>query len=151
MTALFESNPRARIDRGFELDVSLRADGRPAAVRPRLRLPFVAIGHASALADALAVITASLVGGAGYQITINQTAGHLGTLAGVGIVAALLHGLIGQSLGLYQIRAILSFRRNVREIVGIWIAVSLVLTLLAFLMKVGAEFSRGSIVCFCAL
>ena len=151
MAALFEPNAKARINPDFELDVSGGEDGPSAAVRSRFRLPFGAIGHASALADAVAVIVASLVGGTGYQIAVYQTAGHLGTLAGVGIVAALLQGLIGQSLALYQIRAILSFRRNVREIVGIWIAVSLLLTSLAFLMKVGAEFSRGSIVCFCAL
>jgi Undecaprenyl-phosphate glucose phosphotransferase len=151
MTALFEPNAKARIGRDLDLDVSVRKDGPPAAVRSRFRLPFGAIGHASALADAVAVVVASLVGGAGYQIAVNQTAGHLGTLAGVGIVAALLHGLIGQSRALYQLGAILSFRRSVRETVGIWIAVSLLLTLLAFLMKVGAEFSRGSIVCFCWL
>jgi hypothetical protein len=143
MTALFEPNAKARIVRDFDLDVSVRKDGPPAAVRSRFRLPFGAIGHASALADAVAVVVASLVGGAGYQIAVNQTAGHLGTLAGVGIVAALLHGLIGQSRALYQLGAILSFRRSARETVGIWIAVSLLLTLLAFLMKVGAEFSRG--------
>lgn len=151
MTALFESNAKARIDRDFDLDVPVGNDVSSAAVRSRFRLPFGAIGHVSALADALAVVVASLVGGAGYQVVVYQTAGHLGTLIGVGIVAALLQGLIGQTLALYQIRAILSFRKNVREIVGIWIAVSLLLTLLAFLMKVGAEFSRGSIVCFCAL
>jgi Undecaprenyl-phosphate glucose phosphotransferase len=151
MAALFEPNAKARINPDFELDVSTREDGPSAAVRSRFRLPFGAIGHASALADAVVVVVASLVGGAGYQVAVYQTAGHLGTLAGVGIVAAVLQGLIGQSLALYQIRAILSFRRNVREIVGIWIAVSLLLTSLAFLMKVGAEFSRGSIVCFCAL
>jgi undecaprenyl-phosphate galactose phosphotransferase/putative colanic acid biosynthesis UDP-glucose lipid carrier transferase len=151
MTALFESNAKARIDRDFDLDVAVGQDGSSTAVRPRFRLPFSAIGHASALADALAVVVASLVGGAGYQIAVYQTSGHLGTLIGVGIVAALLQGLIGQTLALYQIRAILSFRKTVREIVGIWLAVSLLLTLLAFLMKVGAEFSRGSIVCFCVL
>src|SRR5690349_10420081 len=149
MKALFERSAKARIDPDFELGVS---QGGPAAAVPsRFRFPFGAIGHASAMVDALAVVVASLVGGAGYQIVVYQSAGHLGTLAAVGIVAALLHGLIGQSLALYQIRAILAFRRNIREIVGIWIAVTLLLTLLAFLMKVGAEFSRGSIVCFSAL
>jgi Undecaprenyl-phosphate glucose phosphotransferase len=151
MTALLEPSAKARIIPDFDLDVSARKDGPPAAARPRFRLPFGAIGHASALADAVAVILASLIGGAGYQIAVNQTAGSLGTLAGVGIVAALLHGLIGQALALYQIRAILSFRRNIRETVGIWVAVSLLLTLLAFMMKVGAEYSRGSIICFCWL
>jgi Undecaprenyl-phosphate glucose phosphotransferase len=151
MKALFERSAKARIDPDFDLGVSA-GGGRPAAAVPsRFRFPFGAIGHASALVDAIAMVVASMVGGAGYQIVVYQSAGHLGTLAGVGIVAALLQGLIGQSLALYQIRAILSFRKNVREIVGIWIAVTLLLTLLAFLMKVGAEFSRGSIVCFSAL
>jgi len=155
MTALFDSSAKTRMDtradRDFDRDVAVGADGSSAAARPRFRLPFRAIGHASALADATAIVVASLAGGAGYQIAVYQAAGHLGTLLGVGIVAALLQVLIGQTLALYQIRAILAFRKTIREVVGIWIAVSLLLTLLAFLMKVGAEYSRGSIVCFCVL
>jgi len=151
MTALFDSSAKTRTNQDFDLDVAVEGEGSSAAVRPRFRLPFGAIGHASALADASAIVVASLVGGAGYQIAVYETAGHLGTLIGVGIVAALLQVLIGQTLALYQIRAILSFRKSIREVVGIWIAVSLLLTLLAFLMKVGADYSRGSIVCFCAL
>ena len=84
-------------------------------------------------------------------MVINQSIGNVRALAGAGIAAALLHGLFGQLLALYQVAAVLSFRRNVREIVGIWATVSLLLTLLAFLMKVGADFSRGSIVCFSGL
>jgi Undecaprenyl-phosphate glucose phosphotransferase len=153
MTALFEPrlDVRARFDPDIDGDVAVERIGPSAAVRPRFRFPFCAIGYASALADAGAIVVASLIGGVGYQIVINQTTGDVRALAGAGIVAALLYGLIGQSVGLYQISAILAFRRNVRETVWIWAAVSLLLTLLAFLMKVGAEFSRGSIVCFSGL
>src|SRR5689334_14278868 len=114
MSALFDSSAKTRIDRDFVPDVAVGQDGSPAAVRSRFRLPFGAIGHASALADATAIVVASLVGGAGYQIAVYQTAGPFGTLIGVGIVAALLQVLIGQTLALYQFRAILSFRKSIR-------------------------------------
>jgi undecaprenyl-phosphate galactose phosphotransferase/putative colanic acid biosynthesis UDP-glucose lipid carrier transferase len=153
MTALSGSklDAKDRVHSDVDEGVAVATAGPSAAVRSKFRVPFVAIGYASAMADAVAVVGASVVGGAGYQMVVNQTAGDVRTLAAAGIVAALLHGLIGQSLGLYQITAVLSFRRNVRETVGIWAAVSLLLSLLAFLMKVGAEFSRGSIVCFSGL
>jgi undecaprenyl-phosphate galactose phosphotransferase/putative colanic acid biosynthesis UDP-glucose lipid carrier transferase len=32
-----------------------------------------------------------------------------------------------------------------------WLLTSLLLTLLAFLLRIGAEFSRGSIICFAVL
>ena len=130
---------------------SQTATSRTAAAQPKFRFPFAAIGYASALTDAVAIFVASMVGGVGYQLVGSETMFRIGSLAGAGLAAALLYGLIGQSAGLYQITSILAIRRNVRQIVGIWTIVSLMLALLAFLLKVGADFSRGSIVCFAGL
>jgi hypothetical protein len=153
MTASSEPklDAEARFDPDIDGDVAVGTAEPSAAVRPRFRFPFCAIGYASAMADATAILVASLVGGVGYQIVSNQATGNIRALAEAGIAATLLFGLIGHSLALYQITAILSFRRNIRETVGNWAAVSLLLTLLAFLMKVGAGFPRGSIVCFSLL
>jgi Undecaprenyl-phosphate glucose phosphotransferase len=153
MTVLPEPKLDAEVRFDSDIDGAGAVGGAEpsAAVRTKFRFPFCAIGYASALADAAAILVASLIGGVGYQIVINQATGNVRAVAGAGIAAALLFGLIGHSLALYQVTTILSFRRNIRETVGNWAAVSLLLTLLAFLMKVGAEFSRGSIVCFALL
>ncbi|KJC36430.1 hypothetical protein UB31_36210 [Bradyrhizobium sp. LTSP849] len=70
-------------------------------------------------------------------------------LFGAGLTAALLYVLIGQSSGFYDLRVAFSKqRRDAGRIFAQWSMVSLLLTLLAFLMKTGAVFSRGSVICF---
>ncbi|KJC36555.1 hypothetical protein UP06_32565 [Bradyrhizobium sp. LTSP857] len=70
-------------------------------------------------------------------------------LFGAGLTAALLYVLIGQSGGFYDLRVAFSKRRrDAGRIFAQWSMVSLLLTLLAFLMKTGAVFSRGSVICF---
>lgn len=69
-------------------------------------------------------------------------------LLGAGLIAALLYVLIGQSSGFYDLRAAFSKRKDAGRIFAQWSLVSLLLALFAFLMKSGALFSRGSIICF---
>jgi Undecaprenyl-phosphate glucose phosphotransferase len=117
----------------------------------KFRFPYAAIQYASALADAVLVVLASLVGNWGYQIFANGTAGNVAAFVGAGLIAALLYGLTAQSFGFYRIATIFAARRDYGQILVQWSLVCLMLTLLAFLMKVGADFSRGSIVCFAVL
>ncbi|WP_283814452.1 undecaprenyl-phosphate glucose phosphotransferase [Bradyrhizobium commune] len=99
--------------------------------------------------DAAAIMFASVVGTGLYQIVANGDLSHLEPFLGVGPVAALLYVLIGSSTGLYNLRAALAKnRRDLGRIFAQWSLVSLLMTLLAFLMKSGAVYSRGSVVCF---
>jgi undecaprenyl-phosphate galactose phosphotransferase/putative colanic acid biosynthesis UDP-glucose lipid carrier transferase len=117
----------------------------------KLRFPYAATQYASAAADAVLIVLASLVGNWGYQIFANEGAGNADAFLGVGLTAGLLYVLIAQTFGFYQIATIISASRDYRQIFVQWSLVCLILTLLAFLMKVGAVFSRGSIVCFAVL
>jgi hypothetical protein len=81
--------------------------------------------------------------------------GHLGKSGrggglpiGAGITAAVLYLLIVRSFGFYQAADILSSRRNGSRILWQWLLTSLLLAVLAFLFRIGIEFSRGSIICF---
>ncbi|TMK48104.1 MAG: undecaprenyl-phosphate glucose phosphotransferase [Alphaproteobacteria bacterium] len=119
--------------------------GRPSQ---RLQIPCAAIGALFATADAAAITLASLLGAGGYQQFISHVPWNLNFHVGAGLTAALLYGLIGRSSGFYLISDIFSIRRNTSSIVWQLFFTALLLALLAFLFRIGIEFSRGSIICF---
>ncbi|MGY4615526.1 Undecaprenyl-phosphate glucose phosphotransferase [Bradyrhizobium sp. USDA 4472] len=114
----------------------------------KFKLPYFALQNALACIDACLIISASLVGGGLYQMLVMGDFKNANQLLGAGLIAALLYVLIGQSGGFYDLRTAFSKRKDAGRIFAQWALVSLLLTLLAFLMKAGASFSRGSIICF---
>jgi Undecaprenyl-phosphate glucose phosphotransferase len=116
-----------------------------------LQIPCAAIGAVFAAADAGTIILASLVGAQGYQLFISGVAWNSNFHIGAGVTAALIYILIGRSSGFYQASDIFSLRRSGPRIVWQWLLTSLSLALLAFLFRIGVEFSRGSIICFAVL
>jgi undecaprenyl-phosphate galactose phosphotransferase/putative colanic acid biosynthesis UDP-glucose lipid carrier transferase len=115
----------------------------------KIKIPYSALQHFLALFDASLIIFASVVGGGLYQVAVNGDFKNAEQLLGAGVIAAVLYVLIGQSSGFYELHAAIAKRRkDVSRILAQWTFVSLLLTLLAFLMKSGAVFSRGSIICF---
>jgi Undecaprenyl-phosphate glucose phosphotransferase len=115
---------------------------------PRLQIPCAAIGAVFAAADAGSIILASLVGAEGYQLLTSGATWNLDFHIGAGITAAVLYLLIGRSSDFYQAADIFSMRRNGSRILWQWLLTSLLLSVLAFLFRIGIEFSRGSIICF---
>ena len=115
----------------------------------RVKIPYSALQYLLALADAFLIASAAVVGGGLYQLVTIGEFRNADQLLGAGLTAALLYVLIGQSGGFYDLRIAFSKRkRDAGRIFAQWSMVSLLLTLLAFLMKTGAVFSRGSIICF---
>lgn len=126
----------------------------PDAGRPghKFKIPYSALQYLLGLVDGFLIIFSSVAGGGLYQIVANGEFRSADQLLGAGLIAALLYVLIGQSSGFYDLRVAFSKRRgDAGRIVMQWGLVSLLLTLLAFLMKSGAVFSRGSIICFGSL
>jgi Undecaprenyl-phosphate glucose phosphotransferase len=115
---------------------------------PVLQIPCAAIGAVFAAADAAAIVLAGLSGAEFYQLFISGTPWNLSFHVGAGVTAAVLYLLIGRSFGFYQPADIFSLRRATSRIVWQWFLTSLLLSLLAFLFRIGLEFSRGSILCF---
>lgn len=156
--------PRKSISTGSKEDIApgqqtlleTAIDNSPPYIeeeRPRrrigIKIPHSALGHLIASFDAVVIVFASVVGTALYQVFANGDFHHLEQVLGVGPVAALLYVLIGYSTGLYDLRAALAKkRRDAGRIIAQWFLVSLLLTSLAFLMKSGAVYSRGSVICF---
>ena len=115
--------------------------------KSKIKLPYIALRHFLAFADATLIIFASLVGGAVYQTFANGNLGNAEPLLGVGVTSALLYVLIGGITGFYDLQSVFSKRWDFGRVFAYWSFVILLLALLAFLMKIGPVFSRGSIVC----
>ncbi|WP_156163384.1 undecaprenyl-phosphate glucose phosphotransferase [Bradyrhizobium sp. LTSP857] len=121
----------------------------PGAGGVGVKIPYSALQYLLALADACLITFAGVVGGGLYQVITIGDFRNVDQLFGAGLTAALLYVLIGQSGGFYDLRVAFSKRRrDAGRIFAQWSMVSLLLTLLAFLMKTGAVFSRGSVICF---
>ena len=118
------------------------------AAHHRFHIPFRALHIFCATADLALIVTASVIGGCGYQLAVNGSWGRIDWLAAAGLFAGLLHVFSAWANGLYQLERITSFTHDRRKILFNWLMVSLGLILVTFLLKVGAEFSRGSMISF---
>jgi undecaprenyl-phosphate galactose phosphotransferase/putative colanic acid biosynthesis UDP-glucose lipid carrier transferase len=125
--------------------------GRPPAAGAGWKVPYPALRYVLALTDVAFIVAASLCGSRAYQLMVQGNYDRPELALGAGLVAALLYVLIGQSGGFYDLRAVFKGRRDARQILLQWALVSLLLTCLAFLMKLGAGYSRGSMLCFATL
>jgi undecaprenyl-phosphate galactose phosphotransferase/putative colanic acid biosynthesis UDP-glucose lipid carrier transferase len=95
-----------------------------------------------------------MIGGAAYQMALNGTVGDLECLAGFGLIGSLAYALAAHRCDLYQPQGLLQSRRDYMlylRVCACWLWAVLVVSVVLFLMKVGADVSRGSIVCAVAL
>src|ERR1700687_1081417 len=128
-----------------------RVGRRSGSDQSKFKFPYAALRYVLALTDSALIVASSLIGDGAYQLFNNHTSDTPDLALGAGIVAAMLYVLIGQSVGFYDLQAVFLATRDLKQIFARWALVSLLLALLAFLMKVGAGFSRGSIICFASL
>ncbi|MGY4374979.1 hypothetical protein ACVWZ3_002618 [Bradyrhizobium sp. i1.3.6] len=122
-----------------------------ASKEPRLRFPHAMAGYFCAGVDFLVIIVSSILGCSIYQAFSGLVVSNFDAFALSGSVAAILYLWMAHAAGFYQFGSIVSSHAVYRKIIKRWLVVGLLLALLAFLLKVGAIFSRGSIVTFVAL
>lgn len=121
----------------------------PSRWRAVPKIPFESIAYIFAAIDFLAVVLSGVASEIGYQAYLGNSFANTTGFAGIGIVAATLYVLQLRGLGLYSAQAMFDSRRpELKRLSTIWLCSSLVLTVVAFLLKIGAEFSRGSVICF---
>jgi Undecaprenyl-phosphate glucose phosphotransferase len=118
---------------------------------PSLQIPCSAIGPLFAGIDALTMVLASLLGAGGYQLFVSGASWNLNFHVGAGVMAALIYVLIGRSSQFYKVADIIAVERDSSRVLWQWLWTSLLLTMLAFLFRIGLDFSRGSILCFATL
>jgi Undecaprenyl-phosphate glucose phosphotransferase len=100
------------------------------------------------LYEALVVVAASICGGIFYHLAYYEVFPKIDGFIGIGIFGAVLHMFIAKSQGLYDAPVLAGLDRRWSRLVGGWLLVVLLLTLLMFLLKVGAGVSRGSMIMF---
>lgn len=126
------------------LDRNVRACARP-------RLSFQRSELLIAIFEACVIITAAVLGESIYQKAWLQWDVSTEVAVGWGIVASLTYVTFARSAGLYQIPALLNPVRRMGKILLAWALGLLALTAIFFLLKVGARFSRGSLIAFACL
>jgi undecaprenyl-phosphate galactose phosphotransferase/putative colanic acid biosynthesis UDP-glucose lipid carrier transferase len=124
-------------------------DNRRDERQPAFHLACSSLGHAFATVDAVTVLLASVLGAKGYEFLISGAPWNLHFHVGAGAAGALVYVLIGRSSGYYQVSGLLSSsRRDSTDALWHWLLTSLSLALVAFLFKIGVDFSRGAIFSF---
>jgi Undecaprenyl-phosphate glucose phosphotransferase len=133
------------------LAVSAIAESRSA---PRqLRLPYHLVEPAVLTVDILLVVAVSLLAGIGYNWLFLGLipANSIQTYAALGVLTLTNVSAILAARGQYRLSSLLSFYRQARDLVIIWVGVFLILVGVAFSLKVSANFSRGAALTFFAL
>ena len=127
-------------DKLGEIGYSSRRSGFSADVIPYV-LPAV---------DSFMILLSCLVGGIGYHLFLGDPVEVL-PLCAVGSLASLIYILRMNGSGYYQLQEAAKPRVELREILVCWFTTGLLLTLIAFLLKISAAYSRGSFIMFYTL
>jgi Undecaprenyl-phosphate glucose phosphotransferase len=107
-----------------------------------------AIPHLLSTADAFIVLLSCLAGGIGYQLAAGYPMPDALPLFVVGLLASFVHILRMNWGGYYDFPESVKPRVELREILVCWFTTGLLLALLAFLLKIGVNYSRGAFVIF---
>ena len=103
--------------------------------------------------DIILVVAVSLLAGIGYNWLFlgHVPANAIQTYAALGVLTLINVSAILAARGQYRLSSLLSFYRQVRDLVIIWVGVFLILVGVAFSLKVSANFSRGAALTFFSL
>jgi undecaprenyl-phosphate galactose phosphotransferase/putative colanic acid biosynthesis UDP-glucose lipid carrier transferase len=121
------------------------------ARKPRSVFQYISyqrIGIFTALSDLALIFAASFVAGIGYHYFIFQTEGSIAEFIAIGIYSGFIFVLIAKLLRLYQPNSLLSASVQIRGVILAWSAVLLFVTSVFFLLKTGANYSRGAMIGF---
>ncbi len=105
------------------------------------------IGFYTAISDFVLILAASIATGVAYHFLIKMD-GDVEAFAFVGCYSGLMFVLLTNALGLYQPRLLLSANYQIRGVVVTWGAVLLFMASVLFLLKTGANYSRGATISF---
>jgi Undecaprenyl-phosphate glucose phosphotransferase len=98
--------------------------------------------------DALLIFSMSILSGVAYHLKTIGLPGEIAQFTGIASIVAVLFIALAKNRGLYELTELLSLKSQIREIAMAWGAILLFLTGVAFTMKLGDEFSRGTTLIF---
>src|SRR5260370_16385116 len=119
---------------------------------PRLvTLSYQSLLSIAASVDVMILLLASLLGSGSYEYFLTGQLMPTDGALGVGVMASILFVALARWRGLYRLQAVLDPMRQLKNL-GLMLAVALLaLTNILFLLKVGAHYSRVSMIAFAAL
>jgi Undecaprenyl-phosphate glucose phosphotransferase len=126
---------------------------KPAAIGGygrRISISYDALAPLLILADIVIIVFASVVGGGVYQRVTGIPAQDLEVLLGIGLLSSLAYSLCARYVELYRLQLLIYGRRQYFRVAACIGFAILLLTVILFLLKVGSQVSRGSVVCFAA-
>src|SRR6516165_4496005 len=128
------------------------ASGRRAT--GQLRLPYHLVEPVTFSVDIILVVAVSLLTGIGYNyffLGLLPTTNAIQVDAAIGVLTLTNVSAILAARGDYRVSNLVSFYRQARDLTIIWAGVFLILSGVAFTLKVSANFSRGATLTFFAL
>src|SRR3984893_18629445 len=117
------------------------------ATQSTASFPTEAIPYALRALDAFIILLSCLAGGIGYHLLIGDAFEVL-PLCAVGSLASLVYILRMNGGDYYELEESAKPQLEVREILVCWLSTGLLLTLIAFLLKISAAYSRGAFIMF---
>ena len=115
----------------------------------RIRFSGPTIPYILAVADGIAILMSSLVGGVGYNFLAGNFFPEVTPYFAVGVLAAIIYFLQMNRKGYYAFPDCAKPGVEINDILVCWFMTGLLLALFAFLFKVGVDYSRGSFLTFC--
>ena len=103
------------------------------------------------LLDCIVTLGASLLGQVCYGFITATPTQDLAVAAGVGALSSLVYVLLANARGHYRLSVLTQPLRHMRRAWTLVLMVGLLLTAILFLLKTGANFSRGAILLFLCL
>jgi Undecaprenyl-phosphate glucose phosphotransferase len=101
--------------------------------------------------DAFAILLCSLVAALAYHLAVRNSSLDLTPHIAVGLVAGFFYVLRMNGSAFYNFFKTATPRVEIQEILVRWFTTGLLLALVAFLLKAGEAFSRGTFITFCFL
>jgi undecaprenyl-phosphate galactose phosphotransferase/putative colanic acid biosynthesis UDP-glucose lipid carrier transferase len=134
--------------------VSPLSEDYRAALTARQTYRFISsdnIGIIAGVIDCLLIITSSVLSAIAYYYIVLEGSIDVPQYVGIGSVSALIFVSLATSRNLYKIQSLSYFPGEARKIVLPWLLVVGVCTLILFIFKSGANYSRGSLTIFSAV
>lgn len=116
--------------------------------RRHATLPCESVPYVLSTVDAAIILLSSLTSGIGYQWSMGSPTPSLLPLCAVGLLASFIYILRISGSGYYDFQFAAKPPVEVSDIIVSWITAGLLLALFAFLLKIGAVYSRGAFVIF---
>jgi Undecaprenyl-phosphate glucose phosphotransferase len=98
--------------------------------------------------DAVLIVAASFISSYGYHWLAMVETAKEAVFGGVGIIVAINFLAIMATRRNYILKNLMAFTRQATETIAVWAGVCAMLAIVAFTMKIGSEFSRGTVILF---